>query len=111
MNAQAELFPKLTPPSTSPIGLPVILPHRCSNCGAEEAVIGSSRRPHYARLNCSYCGLHRGWMRSTTFGFIKTIIDTIGRPTAPIMISQNSRREGVDVSNRNSTAAEAAERK
>lgn|SRR5262245_6577851 len=95
MSAQAELFPELTPPSTSPIGLAVILPRRCSNCGTAEAVIDSSRGPHHARLNCTYCGCHRGWVRGETFDFIKTIIDTVGRPTAPIVVSQNS-RESVD---------------
>jgi hypothetical protein len=90
MSSQALLFPELTSPSSSVIGLEVILPRSCQ-CGESIAVIGSSRGPHHALLICSRCGVHRGWVSGETYRFISTIIDTIGRPVEPINVITNSR--------------------
>ena len=88
--SQALLFPELAPPSSSVIGLEVILPRSCQ-CGEPVAVIGSSRGPHHASLACSCCGVHRGWVSGETYRFIGTIIDTFGRPVKPINVTTNSR--------------------
>jgi hypothetical protein len=97
MSSQALLFPELAPPSSSVIGLEVILPRPCW-CGDCIAVVGSSCGPHHASFECGHCGIHRGWMSGETYRFISTIIDTIGRPLEPIRVTTNSRTR-VDESN------------
>jgi hypothetical protein len=99
---QLSMF-ESTSPSSSPIGLSVILPKRCSNCGADAAVIGSSRGPHHASLLCDCCGRHRGWLSGVTYNFISTIIDQFGRPVEPIEVTLNSRSR---VDNTTATATE-----
>jgi hypothetical protein len=91
MNApvQLSMFAS-TSPSTSPVGLLVVLPQRCQ-CGESIAITGSSRGPHYASIICSGCGTHRAWMSGATYNFITSIIDRFGRPVEPIEISLNSR--------------------
>jgi len=92
-------------PSSSPIGLCVILPKPCCNCNSDTAVIGSSADPHHARLNCNCCGGHRGWLGAATFKFLSNVIDNFGRPSQPIEIRQNqsTRERGYPSSNSNST--------
>jgi hypothetical protein len=90
MNApfQLSMF-ESTSPSSSPIGLSVILPKPCGNCGADAAVIGSSRGSHYASLLCDCCGGHRGWLRGATFKILSDVVENFGRPNEPIEIRQN----------------------
>jgi hypothetical protein len=78
-----------TSPSSSPIGLSVILPRRCSNCGSDSAVVGSSRGPHHASLLCDCCGGHRGWLSGATYRFLSDVIENFGRPIEPIEIRHN----------------------
>jgi hypothetical protein len=75
--------------SSSPIGLAVILPKLCGNCGSDIATIGSSAGPYYARLNCECCGGHRGWLSGATYLFISDVITNFGRPTESIEIRRN----------------------
>jgi hypothetical protein len=91
MNApvQLSMFAS-TSPSSSPIGLHVVLPQRCQ-CGESIAITGSSRGPHCASIICSRCGTHRAWMSGATYSFISTIIDQFGRPVEPIEVTLNSR--------------------
>jgi hypothetical protein len=91
MNAQANLFP-VTVSSTSVVGLEVVLPKPCRQCGEGTAFIGSSRGPHHASLVCSCCEIHRGWVSGETYRFISAIIDNIGRPTERIVVSTNSHK-------------------
>jgi hypothetical protein len=92
MNAPVQLgMFASTSPSSSPIGLHVILPQPCQ-CGEFIAVVGSSRGPHHASVICSRCEIHRGWVSGETDRFITTVIDKIGRPTEPITVSSNSRK-------------------
>jgi hypothetical protein len=79
----------ITTPSSSPIGLIVILPKPCSNCGSDSAVVGSSRGPHHASLLCECCDRHRGWLSGTTYRFLSDVITNFGRPTEPILVRQN----------------------
>jgi hypothetical protein len=94
MNAPAQfsMFGAVTTPSSSPIGLAVILLRPCCNCGDERATIGSSAGPHHASLNCYGCGGHRGWLSGATFKFLSDVIENFGRPTEPITVSSNSRK-------------------
>ncbi len=84
MATQLALFAS-TIPSTSPIGLTVIMPD-CPACGAVESIIGAGKGPHCGSLHCAVCGKHRGWIRPHLFFFIETIIDNFGRPVDPIVI-------------------------
>jgi hypothetical protein len=90
MNApvQLSMFASTTP-STSPVGLAVILPRQCNNCSADTAIIGSSAGPHHARLNCTCCGAHCGWLSGATFNFLSDVIENFGRPIEPIEIRHN----------------------
>jgi hypothetical protein len=85
----APLMFETTAPSSSPVGLTVILPKPCSNCGLNSTVIGSSVGPHYARLNCECCGSHRGWLRAATYKFLSDVIVNLGRPSEPILVRLN----------------------
>jgi hypothetical protein len=90
MNAPVQLSMfESTSPSSSPIGLTVIVPKPCSNCGSDAAVIGSSRGPHHASLLCEHCGGHRGWLSGTTYRFLSNAIENFGRPSEPILVRQN----------------------
>jgi hypothetical protein len=89
MSSQVLLFPELAPPSSSVVGLEIILTHSC-DCGECIAIVGSCG-PHHASLICPRCGVHRGWLPGETYRFINTIIDTFGRPTEPIVVTTNSR--------------------
>jgi hypothetical protein len=90
MNApfQIDMFGTVTP-SSSPIGLSVILPKPCGNCGSAAAVVESSRGPHHASLLCDRCGGHRGWLSGTTYRFLSGVIENFGRPSEPIEIRHN----------------------
>jgi hypothetical protein len=87
MNApvQPAMF-ETTALSSSPVGLSVILPKPCGNCGSDSGIIGSSRGPHHASLLCECCGAHRGWLSGTTCKFLSDVIENFGRPTEPIEI-------------------------
>jgi hypothetical protein len=91
MTAQASLFPELTASSTGVVGLQVLIPRPCQ-CGEPIAVIGSSRGPHHAAVECSRCGVHRCWLSGATAAVLNSIIDKFGRPTEPITVSTNSRK-------------------
>jgi hypothetical protein len=87
MNAPVQLAMfETTAPSSSPIGLSVILPKPCGDCGSDSTIVGSSAGPHYARLNCECCGRHRGWLSGTTYKFLSDVIESFGRPAEPIHI-------------------------
>jgi hypothetical protein len=89
-------------PSSSPVGLAIILRRPCCNCGDERATIGNSAGPHAARLNCCGCGDHRGWLSAATFKFLCDVIDNFGRPIE-IGQNQSTRERGYPSSNSNST--------
>jgi hypothetical protein len=90
MNAPVQLAMfETTTPSSSPIGLSVLLPKPCSNCGSDSTIIGSSAGPHYGRLNCECCGSHRGWLSGSTYKFLSDVIENFGRPNKPIEIRHN----------------------
>src|SRR5262249_8329481 len=78
-----DLFGGITMPSTSIVGLMVVLEERpaCA-CGSFEATIGASAGPHCASLLCAYCQRHRGWLSAETFSFVTEIADLFGRPKA-----------------------------
>ena len=78
-----------TTPSSSPVGLEVILPKPCRSCGPAITTVGSSKGPHHASVACSCCGIHRGWLSGETFQFLCDIIDNFGRPTEPVVIRYN----------------------
>ncbi len=87
---QLEMFGStIATPSSSPVGLAVILSKLCGNCGSDIATIGSSTGPHYARLNCECCGGHRGWLSGATYRFLSDVIENFGRPNEPIEIRHN----------------------
>jgi hypothetical protein len=87
---QPDLFGGTTP-STSPLGLLVVLPLACE-CGAHEAVIGSSRACHHAKLTCARCGRFATWLSPSALAGINEQIDYIGgRPAAPIILRKNGK--------------------
>jgi uncharacterized membrane protein len=89
---QLSLF-EVTSPSTSVVGLSVLLQSVCRTCGSNAATIGSSKGPHHAALICGACGSHMGWMSGASFKFISEIVDRIGRPQSAIIV-RNSSYEG-----------------
>jgi hypothetical protein len=90
------MFGAPTTPSSSPVGLSVILPKRCADCGSGAAVVGSSRGPHHASLLCESCRCHRGWLSGETFRFLSDVIDNFGRPTEPVVIRHNQSAQSAD---------------
>jgi len=96
---QLDLFRTPSPSSsaaitaTSPalslvIGLKVRMPRGCRACGDHVAIIGSSAGPHAARLTCSECGIHMGWLSARETAFITKIATTFGCPTTPIVVRE-----------------------
>jgi hypothetical protein len=86
---QLSLFESTTPPSTSVVGLTVVLPRACRSCGETMTTIGSGKGPHHAALFCVSCGAHVGWMGRESFDFVTTVIDNFGRPEAAIVVRSN----------------------
>jgi hypothetical protein len=93
---QLDLFPSPSPPSSSALTAPssalspiiefwVQMPRGCRACGSNVAIVGSSCGPHAARLTCTECGIHAGWMGAREVAFITKIATTFGRPTTPIV--------------------------
>ena len=88
---QLTLFESSTP-STSIIGLTVILPRPCRSCGETATTIGSSRGPHHAALHCVACGTHVGWMGRESYDFVIAIVDRFGRPDTAITVRESVNR-------------------
>jgi hypothetical protein len=86
---QFDLFGDVTIPSTSLLGLAVILPRLCRACDETMATIGSSKGPHHAALHCVGCGNHVGWLGRESFDFVCAIIDHFGRPEAAIVVRES----------------------
>jgi hypothetical protein len=82
---QLNLFEPATAPSTSALGLLLVLPHACQ-CGSTTGAIGSSAGPHIAKRICANCGRFHSWMSVADFNFIAEIIDLSGRPASPIVV-------------------------
>jgi hypothetical protein len=85
---QFDMF--ATAPSTSLVGLQILMSGRCQFCGSNAGVLGSSRAMHYAAVICTRCNRHRGWLSRESASFINSIIDQFGRPTAPIVVRNKS---------------------
>jgi hypothetical protein len=83
MTTQTDLLGS-TAPSTSLIGLTVVLPRPCRSCGETMAVIGSSKGPHHDR--------HVAWMSREVFDFVCAVIDHVGRPQDAIVVRSNVER-------------------
>ena len=84
---QLNLFNEATLAPTDPLlGLGVLLPDACKQCGSREATIGPGAGPHLASLHCQ-CGVHfRGWVGARTHAFLTEIVAKFGRPETPIEI-------------------------
>jgi hypothetical protein len=91
---QPDLF-GVTVPSTGILGLIVVPPSRCPSCSSPNATLGWSAGPHAARLTCTGCGRHRGWLSAESFGFIAEIANKFGRPTTPIVIRRHQSTDAV----------------
>jgi hypothetical protein len=89
--AQPDLFGS-TEPSTSLIGLTIILPRPCRACGEVMATIGSSKGPHCAALFCVSCATHVAWMSREVFDFVCAIVDHVGRPEEAIVVRSNAEK-------------------
>jgi hypothetical protein len=89
---QLTLFESTTP-STSIVGLTVILPRPCRSCGETATILGSSRGPHCAELHCVACGRHVGWMSQESFNFVCAIVDRFGRPEDAIVVRHSNTAE------------------
>jgi hypothetical protein len=86
---QPSLFAESTAPSTSVVGLAVVLPRPCRSCGETMAVLGSSKGPHAAVAFCISCNRHVAWVSKETFDFVTAIIDHVGRPEDAIVVRSN----------------------
>jgi hypothetical protein len=86
--AQMDMFGS-TVPSTSLIGLTVILPRACRACGESMAVVGSSKGPHSAALFCVSCNKHVAWMGREAFDFVSAVVDRFGRPEDAIVVRRS----------------------
>ena len=84
LTGQLNLFPTTTP-STSALGLLVVLTQACG-CGSTTGVVGSSAGPHIARRGCAQCGKFHSWMPAADFNFVAAVIDVSGRPSEPIVV-------------------------
>jgi len=85
----SQLFSEhATATSTSVVGLEITLPQSC-RCGEAIAVAGSSSGPHYASIQCTRCGVHRGWIGAAAFNFLSSTIENFGGPNAPVEIRRN----------------------
>ncbi len=91
---QLTLFAEITTPSTSALGLLVMLPRACP-CGAIAGVVGSSCGPHVAKLVCAQCGRFGMWLSAEHVSFINSTIDVVGgRPAAPIVLRNINSENG-----------------
>lgn len=102
MIPQLPLFPELGGVSSGVVGLEVILERPC-RCSESIAVAGSSAGPHHASLECASCGAHRGWLSGEAFRFLSDVIDSFGRPVAPVVIRHNQSVPSADTPSRNLT--------
>jgi hypothetical protein len=96
MSIQLDMFEPITAPSTSLLGLVMITEERPCPCGERKVVIDASAGPHYGSLICTVCERHRGWLSGPTHSFITNIIDSVGRPTEPIVARFKNSRASVD---------------
>ena len=76
------------------VGTDVRLPDVCKNCSSPLAVIGPSRPPHRASMNCKACGSFRGWVSNVSFDFIRKIVEQFGKPTEAILIHRGKSQSG-----------------
>ena len=67
--SSAETFAPLAKIVNRLVGIDVRLPDVCRHCGSALAVIGPSRPPHRASMNCKSCGSFRGWVSNISFDF------------------------------------------
>jgi hypothetical protein len=83
---QYELFPEITAPSSSLIGLQVRFQSPCG-CGSTVVVLESSKAMHEAAIRCNECGKHRGWISRRDADALRAELGRLGkRPTEPISI-------------------------
>jgi hypothetical protein len=56
-------------PSSAPtiVGAVISLERACPRCGCFEAVVGSSRGPHFGSLTCANCNRHAGWLPGSRY--------------------------------------------
>jgi hypothetical protein len=89
---QSDLF--AAPPSSGIIGLEIKLERTndrpCAECGAFNVIIGPPCGPHAASLRCICCDRHRGWLPESIADFIRAGINSVGRPTEPLIIRNSS---------------------
>jgi hypothetical protein len=69
-------------------GLAVRLPDTCS-CGSRASVISEGPGRHSASLFCSQCRSNRGLVPLQVHAFLIEIVNTFGRPAAPIEIRRS----------------------
>jgi hypothetical protein len=60
---------------------------RC--CGSTVAVINQADGPHFGKLTCDSCGVHRGWLSKSTADWITAVINKFGAPTTPIVLRRH----------------------
>jgi hypothetical protein len=73
-------------PNNSGLGLTVVMSGACPKCRNRLAVTGPNKEPHTASLTCTRCRHARGWLAKQETDFINKIVNTFGRPTAPIVL-------------------------
>jgi len=66
---QLDLFPSSTP---TIVGTVISLERACPHCGATTTTVGSSAGPHWARLTCTGCNRHRGWLAGSQYRFLSS---------------------------------------
>ena len=78
--ANSRLLPKTSTSAEQLAGLHVNVADDCT-CGVRESTLGNDRE-----LHCVGCGASRGRLGPRTTDFIIEIINTFGRPTAPVTL-------------------------
>jgi hypothetical protein len=58
----------------------------CPKCKSRIGIIGEGVGPHWASINCSYCGRHRAWMPAKLTGALIEAVKAFGRPEQPIIL-------------------------
>jgi hypothetical protein len=111
MNQLLAALGSIPDPDNPVLGLKVVMPGSCPKCSNLLAIIGpgTSKGPHATSLTCARCSRHCGWLAKQETDFINKIINTFGRPTAPIVLRSKLPASGAvrcQPGNRPSTAPE-----
>jgi|SRR6516164_1288124 len=79
---QLDLFPSSTP---TIVGAVIRLERTCPRCRCFEAIVGSSKGPHFGSLTCANCNRHVGWLEGWLYRALTgaQIVDGLALSSSP----------------------------